>query len=175
MTLPSACSASHGTASQAPSGCDILLRSLTPLCTLFKTSRHICTTTCLALILEHHQLIRILAPLWLELAARSVFQQKMSAYSKRAYNLRSKKLFGLVRWHAVTDPAILQETDTTASGNGKSTWAILQSHVKPPRTGLANIDDDSECSSRMRHSDVSSDKRTITKIVAKINQINLGR
>eukprot|EP00965_Chrysotila_dentata_P069337 2291050-Pleurochrysis_carterae.AAC.1 len=121
---------------------------------------HLYTTTCPALIVEHHRLIYILAPLRLELAARPLLQQRIE--SKRTYNLRSKKLFGLVRGD-VTDPAILQEIETTAIGSGRAAWAILQGHRQPPHTGLTNIDDDSEWSA-LRLSDVGIDERTITKI-----------
>eukprot|EP00965_Chrysotila_dentata_P157521 5203688-Pleurochrysis_carterae.AAC.1 len=93
--------------------------------------------------------------------------------SERAYKVRSKKLFGLLRGH-VTDPPIIEESETTTSGNGKSAWATLQSHGQPPRTGLTNIGDDSRWYS-LRLSDVGINERTITKIVAKINQINLER
>eukprot|EP00965_Chrysotila_dentata_P189316 6173247-Pleurochrysis_carterae.AAC.3 len=46
-----------------PSLCDILLRSMKPICTLSsRTSVHPCMTTCQAPIMEHHQFnIRILA------------------------------------------------------------------------------------------------------------------
>eukprot|EP00965_Chrysotila_dentata_P225683 6194923-Pleurochrysis_carterae.AAC.1 len=64
------------------------------------------------------------------------------------------------------------QIDTTAVGNGRAAWAILQGNGQSPRTGLTNIDDDSKWSS-LRLSDVGIGERTITKIVAKINQINL--
>eukprot|EP00965_Chrysotila_dentata_P142447 4709374-Pleurochrysis_carterae.AAC.1 len=69
---------------------------------------------------------------------------------------------------------MLQEIDTTAIGNGRAAWAILQGqHGRPPRTGLTNIDDDSQWSS-LRLSDVGIDERTITKIVAKITKSTLS-
>eukprot|EP00965_Chrysotila_dentata_P257820 6213015-Pleurochrysis_carterae.AAC.3 len=67
--------------------------------------------------------------------------------SECACIVRSNKLFGLILGHA-TDPAILQEIDTTTMiGNGRAAWAFLEGHGQPPRTGLANIDDDSKWSS----------------------------
>eukprot|EP00965_Chrysotila_dentata_P256362 6212518-Pleurochrysis_carterae.AAC.2 len=90
--------------------------------------------------------------------------------SKGAYNLGFKK-FGLIRKH-VTHPAILQEINTTTIGDGRAAWAILQGHVEPPHTGLTSIDDDSKWS-LLYLSNVGIDKRTIIKIVAKINQLNL--
>eukprot|EP00965_Chrysotila_dentata_P236395 6201280-Pleurochrysis_carterae.AAC.17 len=95
--------------------------------------------------------------------------------SKRAYNVHLKKLFGLIHGHAI-GLVILQESDITVIGNGKSAWAIrFQCHGhQSPRTSLTNIDDDKQGSSP-RLSSAGVDKRTITKIVANINRINLER
>eukprot|EP00965_Chrysotila_dentata_P094662 3130398-Pleurochrysis_carterae.AAC.2 len=135
---------------------------------------HLCTTTCPVLILEHHQLIRILpgaAPAAICSQATALAENK-NIESERAYNLRSKKLFGLVRRH-VTDPASLQEIDTNAIiGNGRAAWAILQGHGQPPCTGLTNIDDNSKWSSL--HASPTSASIS-AQIFAKINQINLER
>jgi hypothetical protein len=93
--------------------------------------------------------------------------------SERAYNLRSRKLYGLIRQH-VTDPAIRQEIDALAIKSGIEAWKIVKAQGTPPRTGLTNIDDDSAWAS-LRLSDVGIDERTIVKIVAKINQMNSER
>eukprot|EP00965_Chrysotila_dentata_P211418 6186450-Pleurochrysis_carterae.AAC.2 len=66
--------------------------------------------------------------------------------SERAYDLRSKKFFGLIRPY-VTDPAIRQEldtyehVDTIMRGNDKAAWQKVKTHGQPPHTGLTSIDD----------------------------------
>eukprot|EP00965_Chrysotila_dentata_P095605 3160108-Pleurochrysis_carterae.AAC.1 len=115
---------------------------------------HLCTTTCPALIVAGASPAHPhpgAAPAGTRRQATTPAEDTYIE-SERAYNLRSKKLFGLI--------------DTTAIGNGRAAWASLQ--------GLTNINDDSKWSS-LRLSDVSIDERTIAKIVSKINQISLER
>eukprot|EP00965_Chrysotila_dentata_P226634 6195530-Pleurochrysis_carterae.AAC.2 len=163
-TLPTSYSASHRTARKAPTVYDILLRSLKPLCT---------SSTSIATFYDRLSGTDPRASaarpyLGTALAGTrsqtTILAEDKYTESKRAYNLRSKKLFGLMRGH-FNDSAIFEAIDTIAIGNSNLAWSILPNYGQPSRTGLTNIDYGSNWSSRLCLLDAGIDERTITKVI----------
>eukprot|EP00965_Chrysotila_dentata_P029577 983306-Pleurochrysis_carterae.AAC.1 len=81
---------------------------------------HTWTTTCQAPVLEHHQLIRILALFRLQLAARPILQQRTSTpRANTPTTCAPTRYLALDTGMSDTSPAILQEIDTSFIGKDR--------------------------------------------------------
>lgn len=93
--------------------------------------------------------------------------------SRRAFAQRQKRSFGLIRKH-IEDPALRDEIDANAMGDGPAAWAIIVARCTRPQTYLNLADQDNEWV-LTSITEVGFNERTVENYSALLSRINRER